>query len=455
MAAGGGVDLNPSVGQKLASYQLISKFPQIKSKVTSQGTSLKESIFGSIFTGDTSWGLDYKKDVAPWLGDRIGLGVFPDMEADKKPEIGLTIAFTDQSAAKAALDKAITNAAKKHEKVGYAFADQYVVVSDTTAHATALVQAGKSSTLAGSKYQDDVQKLGSDQTGVAWADIAAVYKAVPKDMMTKSPLTGLNSPLAGLNGLSGLKGANDPKNASGRVVVGLHANASYVEVIGKGIDIKGAGPLVKADAATGAGMIASFPGDVLGAMTVKGLGKAAGVFYTSFTAGGDKMGIKPMLSGLGIDSAKKIETLLGAETGVMVGGGTGQPQFAVRTRGNNPDAALAIARKALAGVPPVDGLQVRKITGPDGIVAGLGSDLNTAIFSQSGSKLGSSDVFRQVIPDASKADVAEYVNLTKVLPLLPQDPTSSPPAWLKSLKAVGVTATGGAEPTLQLRLSFT
>ena len=57
------LDLNPSAGQKLAAYQLISKFPKAKEKVTSEDTSIKESIFGSAFTGSTEkggLGLDYK-----------------------------------------------------------------------------------------------------------------------------------------------------------------------------------------------------------------------------------------------------------------------------------------------------------------------------------------------------------------------------------------------------------
>src|SRR6185503_3279771 len=48
------LDLNPSAGQKLAVYQLASRFPKVKSKVTSEDTSVKESVFGSIFTGPTT-----------------------------------------------------------------------------------------------------------------------------------------------------------------------------------------------------------------------------------------------------------------------------------------------------------------------------------------------------------------------------------------------------------------
>ena len=90
----------------------------------------------------------------------------------------------------------------------------------------------------------------------------------------------------------------------------------------------------------------------------------------------------------GIDSGQQIETLLGTETGIMVGGTKDQPQFALRTRGGDADAALAIARKAIAASPFVEGLTASKVTSPEGIVVSVGSDLTTAISDPSGSKLG-------------------------------------------------------------------
>jgi len=437
------LDLNPSAGQKLAAFRLAGKFPRSKVKVTSQDMSIKESTFGSIFTGDTGWGLDYAKDVQPWLGDRIGVGVFPDIDADKKPEVGLTIAFTDQDAAKKALDKAAAKASTSANKVGYAFADGFVIVSDTTAHAAALVKAGKTSSLAqsaGSTYTEDVKSLGADQIGTAWADIAAAYKAVPQDESGDSPLTLL-------------KGASDPKKVSGRVVVGLHADPSFIELNGKGIDIKGADVLVKANAGTEAGMIGSFPADVFGAVTVTGLGNALGGLYSAVTAGGDLMGVGPMLSPMGISSAKDIEMLLGAETGVVVAGTTAEPQFAVRTRGADSEAAYGLALKALSSAElDSQGISVRKVASPDGIVLGMGSGLVEAMTKPSGSPLGSSESFKQVMPSFDRADFAAYINLAKVMPLLTKDDPEAASS-LKPLNALGLTATRGAQPTLQIRLS--
>ena len=466
------LDLNPSAGQKLAAYQLASKIPEAKKKITSEETSIKEAVFGSLFTGSAKgggFGLDYKKDVQPWLGDRVGMGVFPDSDGDKQPEFGIAFAYTDQSAAKVALDKAIANEAKgpamshgsmpnmpdtpsdkpeppagKPSTTGYAFADGFVIVSDTTAHATALVNAGKSGTLAKSKskYVEDVKGLGSDQIGVAWADIAAFYKAIPKDQKANP-----------LGPLMGLKGPQDPSNASGRVVMGLHADPSFLEVTGKGIEVKGADTLFTAGARTEAGILASFPSDVIGAVTVTGLGKAAGTLYTSLTTGEDGLGIKTTLNEVGIDSAKEIETLLGDETGIMLSGTMASPQFAIRTRGKDANAALAIARKALSSpAAEIDMVTAAKITAPDGIVVSMSPGLTKSIFDKVAPKLGGSEAFRQALPDADKADMAQYMNISKLTPFITRE-NHKKDAALKPLGSFGMTAINGNEATFRLRLT--
>jgi hypothetical protein len=469
------LDLNPSAGQKVAAYRLSSKFPEIKSQVSGEDTSIKESIFGTLFTGEKKTGalsLKYKTDVEPWLGDRVGVGVFPDLDADKKPEVGVAIAFTDQVAAKVALDKAIASQPKTKPEMGYAFADDFVVVSDTTAHAAALVQAGKAAPLAGSTYGQDVEKLGEDQVAIAWVDMGRTYKAV-KSVLPKEAMQELITV--------------DESKLGGRIVEGLHVNPSYLELTAMGIDVKG-DTLVNADAGADAGLIESFPSGVLAAFTANGFGKSVGALYTSVVKaeeGGkgkattskvnaslDLLGIKSttaqcscavrsIFDSLGLDSAKKIENLLGSETGVMISGDKlAKPQIAIRTRGSNPDVALATARKALTNVPVTGGLEIRKIANPPGIFigtppAGGGLDLVKETFSTSGAKLGGNEAFRQVIPADQKASFAAFVDLGRVLPLLAKEPSSGMDmASLKPFKALGLTAVGGTDPTVRLRVSF-
>ena len=136
----------------------------------------------------------------------------------------------------------------------------------------------------------------------------------------------------------------------------------------------------------------------------------------------------------------------------MVGGPIDEPQYAVRTRGGDPDAAYEVARQALsAAEPDTEGITVHKVDGPDGIVLGIGPELIAAMTSHPGSTLGSTESFTQVMPGVAQANFAAYVNLAKLIPLLTDSPKDL--ASLKPLNALGLTATGGAEPTLRLRLS--
>jgi Protein of unknown function (DUF3352) len=491
------LDLNPSAGQKLAVFQLAAKFPKVKTKVTSQDTSIKESVFGSMFagTGKDSLGLNFKKDVDPWLGDRIGVGVFPAFSGDKFPEIGIAIAYTDHDAAKSALDKVIAFQAREKAKAaanppadfgapsdipgdspsdvatagisftdptlstptGYAFTkDGYVIVSDTTAHATKLAATGKATPLAAStRYSQDVKTLGEDQIGVAWADVAAVVKAIPKDQLDQLGSAG-GGPLGLLQGK--LNGANDPKKASGRVIMGLHADPSFVEVTGKAIELKGVKGATKTDPGTGAALIGSLPSQVFGAVSVTGLGKAVGALYTTVVKDDDVFQVKSMFDAMGITSGAQIETLLGAETGVMVGGTKDKPEFAIRTRGANPGEAVTIAQKVLdvvgppaLGDPGLPAISATSITRPDGLVVSMGDKLNAAIFDTSGTKLSSTPGFRQVVA-GGPADFAAYINLATVIPTIPSDKPSDAAA-LKPFSAFGMTVSGGTVPTVRFRIS--
>lgn len=466
------LDLNPSAGQKLAVFQVARKFPTIKGRVGSEDTSIKESTFGSIFTGKgtAGLGLDYKKDVEPWLGDRIGLGVFPDVDGDKVPEAGAAIAVTDEKAAKVALDKIIAKITRSRKgqsnesrapgsgsstlagNGGYAFTDGYVVFSNTTAHAAAIVKAGKASSIATkSLYAQDVKTLGGDQIGVAWMDLAAIYKAIPKDLLTKT-----KGPLSGLQALPGFKEAANPSKMSGRLIMGLHADSSFIEVTGRAIALKGTGSSVKTPQSSPkvtTGLISTMPANAFGGVAVSGLGAAAGSMYTALTTSGDPMGIKSMLNPMGITSAAQVETLLGTETGVVVAGTKDHPELMLRTNSNDVPTALAMARKVLdVNGGPSTGVSIRKLAEPDGIGVAFGGTMSTAIASPSYAKLGDSTLFRQVVPDASKASLAEYLDLTRIVPLATGTNPADTAAW-KPLQALGLTVIDGAEPSVRFRLS--
>ena len=67
------VDLDPSAGQKLDAIRFIRKFPDAKGEVK-EDSDLREVVFKSLQDDGQLKGVDYAKDIEPWLGQRIGFG---------------------------------------------------------------------------------------------------------------------------------------------------------------------------------------------------------------------------------------------------------------------------------------------------------------------------------------------------------------------------------------------
>src|SRR5206468_6877594 len=93
------VDLNPSLGQKLAVWQLSRKFPAVFND-SGKDTVLKDSVVAGLLR-DTS--LSYATDVKPWLGDRAAIAAYPAPSKGAQPELAFALQYTDEAAMTAAL----------------------------------------------------------------------------------------------------------------------------------------------------------------------------------------------------------------------------------------------------------------------------------------------------------------------------------------------------------------
>ena len=95
------LDIDPSVGQKIAAVRFLGKLPQLKDTLESADPRKKlwelaskdaSSACLSRFTYDT--------DIAPWLGDRVGAAIRPGGTA-KEPNIAVALQVKDEGAARA------------------------------------------------------------------------------------------------------------------------------------------------------------------------------------------------------------------------------------------------------------------------------------------------------------------------------------------------------------------
>lgn len=191
------VDLDPSASQKLDLYQFSKRFPQSPTSKKGNDDSVVDTLLEEIVSSSES-GLDYQRDVKPWLGESAGFAAFPNGE-EKVTPIGI-LGYKDKDKAEAALKKAMKDGG------GYAFGERFVVVAASQATATDAVAAASKQSLeeSSSHFNDDIAALEGDPIVTMWADLE---KATP---LLYNQFSGLLSNFGGFSALTGGPGAGGP-----------------------------------------------------------------------------------------------------------------------------------------------------------------------------------------------------------------------------------------------------
>jgi len=152
------VDLDPSAGQKIAAIKTIRKFPALKKSLGLQADDdLRQFVFDKIVTESGCRGLDFDTDLKPWVGKRAALAAVDLGEKNPTPAIALQI--TDRAKARAGVDALVKCADPKD--FGYALGQDYLVASDSAAHATAILDKGAKGSLA----DDATYQRWTDEAG--------------------------------------------------------------------------------------------------------------------------------------------------------------------------------------------------------------------------------------------------------------------------------------------------
>ncbi len=190
------VDLNPSGGQKVAAIKTLRKFPSWNKRTgITPDSDVVEAIFDEAFKNGPCKALDYEKDVKPWIGQRAGFG---GVVLDKKPRPVVALQIKDAAKARTGFaELADCSGAGDGDDFGWTISDDYLMVSDSVAHAKAIAAAGKKSSLA---ENADFQKWTDEVGGPG---IVNAY-AGPKSIKILSD--GLGPDLGGLDGMDGMEG---------------------------------------------------------------------------------------------------------------------------------------------------------------------------------------------------------------------------------------------------------
>ena len=424
------IDLDPAAGQKVAVFRLAKRFPSTGDKVQDED-GVKDQLLSALFEGNDE--VDYDTDIAPWIGDRVGVAAVPS--GGDEPGVLAAIAYTDRDGAEAAMRR--LQDSDEDGETFFAFSDKadYVLLGDT--QATVDAAAGTAQVLADAPAWTDAMKaLDGDQIVTAWADLGAVWDAVPEEQQQQAAEQ------------FGLDGGFD---LDGTVVLGARAASNYVEVVGRTLDLK-APELGSAAIGTGEGsnMAGNLPADTIAAMSITNLGAGlADLFDTVYAeAGDDPYGIIAGAEDFGVSLPDDLRTLLGEQTLAAV---LGEEDFGLRARTRDVDAAYRtaedLARRVL-GDDPSSGL--RRLD--DGIAVGSTPEALEAISGSDGG-LGKSEVFTTAVPDADRAGAVVYVDIARAIEVSGED-LGEDAQDAAALQSFGLTSSGDrSDGAFRMRLT--
>jgi hypothetical protein len=476
------VDFDPPSGQKLAVRGLTKRFPDAPAE---ELVGLRDELIRSILEDDDIE-LDFARDIAPWLGDRVGVAAFKNSAGE--PDVVVALQTSDADATRRALLKGSGGEdvpAMKYRR-GYA-----LIAEDTASLDQALALADKEALAEHDRFQADRGTIGDDQIVVGWADNAVLGEVF----------------LGEVHSMSG----GDPGEATleervedafrGRTMLGVHAAPRHVEL-----------EVVSLDGAPGAGgasptTLERLPDDTVAALYVHNVAKIAddlggslgvlgtfgqGMFFPyglpgadwtseSYTAapglgdsevspvqcleppsdtGGDPMcppahEVPPEIKAQ-IDESRRqglamqvlteqLLPLLQGETTLSLAGvpGDGIPSLGLTAKVRAPGNAVSPLAEALRGF----GLDPETVTTKGDLVLAA-TDAKTLDGLRSGGRLGASESFRAAMGDlSSDTSAAVYVSLDALESL------DDYPAELRPLRAVGVVVTESpGRSSLRLRV---
>jgi hypothetical protein len=313
------VDLDPPAGQKLAVYRLAQRFPATADRVSGPDR-LKDELLRGLFAevGD----VDYERDIASWVGDRAAIAAVP--VASGEPEPLAAVAFTDRDEAEAALTRLAADSADSH----WAFSENADYVLLGTSRETVDAAARTDDVLADARaYTDAVDELDGDRVVTAWADLSAVWRAMPEDQRA----------LAGQDGVE----------LAGRMVLGVRATSDAIEVEGRGLGVAlGARGTAGIGDRAGLDLLGAVPADAVGALGVTGLGDGLAQLWDRVQGSGDPLGLQATAEAAGLELPEDLRVVFGDQTVAAV---FAEEDVAVRSRTDDPERARSVV-EAVVGL---------------------------------------------------------------------------------------------------------
>jgi hypothetical protein len=428
------VDLDPSAGQKLDAIRFIRKFPAAQGKVK-EDSDLRQVVFRSIQDEGQLKGVDYAKDIEPWLGQRIGVGLVPGATEDAEPTVVVALAVTDQAKAKASLPT-IAKAADAQCQVVEEFA-LCTGGADQLAPVTAAV--GKGTLADSAHFRKDMADLGEDGVAAAWFDAQELGKAA-KSLDVSGMIPGYTGGPA--------------TSQTGRMALALRFDGPHLELAGhsNGASVKFAG------SRKGTGL-AALPDTTLAAISVANAGDQLRAGWPAMEkaikeGAGEKEftdGVAALESELGISVPDDLYAALGSQFSLVFGGmGEGQSDVRIAAVSDGDVTVLQKLADAAGQGSGTDALTLKP--GQGGTIVSLSEGYADELATSSG--LGATDRFKDAVQDADSARVAGFVDISGLLSEFKDEVGAKEAKNLAGLSALGFTISGeGNSADFSLRLT--
>jgi hypothetical protein len=425
------VDLDPSAGQKVALFTLARKFSATRGSFT--GDDPRQALFALLRKeGGGLDQVDYARDVAPWIGDRIGFGLLAPSPGASTPDVVVAVQVTDEAKARTGLPKLDSGSGMK----GLAFREGYAILAGTQQAAD---KYAKAAPLAGNAdFADDLKAVGEPGVLSFWGDAGKIAKAVQE--------SGASVPDSGA--LDMIKDA--------RFAGALRFDSGYAELTGftRGASFKGATDPEGV-------RIAGLPASTAAALSVSGLGEAFTRQWPQIKKAAEASGSGDFVSlarqSYGISLPDDLVTLLGKNITVALdeqGLDGDMPNLgAVLTTDPGKSQEIVSKIERFAAASGVVAPRTAKLAA-DGRLVVASSQEYAGRLAEAGT-LGESETFKIAIPEAKSATAAIFVDLDKIEKYYLKDFQGQERADLQAFRAVGLSGRQSGDTTsFSLRVLF-
>ncbi|MDN5794257.1 MAG: DUF3352 domain-containing protein [Intrasporangium sp.] len=430
------LDIDPSAGQKVAAVRFLNKIPEAKDILGAD--DMRKELWDRVVQESQNACLakfDFAKDIAPWLGERAGLGVRPG-KTDGQQNLVVVLQTSDAAQASDTLTRLTACSTESDEQTDVRTRDGYVLLTPKGQGDATLAALDKGSLAGNSTFSGDMGALGDQGIASMWFDAGKLATQVDAP-----------GPTVGGTALSSVQG---------RAAMTVRFDPDYIELagIGRGQDA------VKRVDGNGA-ELASLPADTIGAVQLSGGAQLVDSAWPNLKKALDDL----PGAGSGSDVSGMLEDQLGiklpADLAVLLGKsftlampeqalGSSLPTIGLKVAGTDAKRA----EEVLTSLQDVSGGALQLDTKVDGdrLYAATTPGYTDAL-AQAG-KLGDSDTFKTAIGDTSTMTGGVYLDLDRVEKYyLPEVGPEAHDA-LEALRAVGlnVSSTGDGEGTFSLRV---